>query len=568
MHLEEARTGQDPVQWLEAALEVSRTSLSTGASEEGLRFAHTIVNHAREQNSNVHLISALNNLGTFLFLNSDPYDSLNVVLEAKFLIDTHQIFQEKGRNLNLLGGIYQLLSSLDLAYASYEESLSIARANNDQISEARTLNNMALLLQQQKKYSESLSLYQQAEGIWRSTQNDLELCKTLLNKISLHLQKDDEYTASLSTEIEQSMLEVRQILKDHDAKHLYIALLQSEAHHEKNLGHLEKAEKISEEALYLATDYHHVELEAHTYLILGNIYHKKNKDETALDYFTKARNIFADLNYKDNRLDVLTLMVVSLKRLGRFEEALQYHEEMYQLDREIRNEATSKQLEMLAFQRKLEQSQHEAELEKIRNEELESLVQERTAELESAYLEMLERLAIAAEFRDTDTGEHTVRVGERAAEVARELNMPEERVRTLRLAARLHDVGKIAISDTILHKPGKLTEDEYLTMKAHTLAGAKMLSEARSELIRMAEMIALTHHEKWDGTGYPNGLSGEDIPLEGRIVAVVDVLDALTSLRPYKKAWSMDEALAEIEKQAGVHFDPQVVQALMNIYRR
>src|SRR5919109_5131605 len=177
------------------------------------------------------------------------------------------------------------------------------------------------------------------------------------------------------------------------------------------------------------------------------------------------------------------------------------------------------------------------------NELLEQKVRERTAELEATQVEILERLALAAEYRDDDTGEHTKRVGETAAQIAQTLGWPSEEVELIRRAAPLHDVGKIAISDSILLKPGKLTPEEFERMKTHTGLGAKMLSGGRFALLQLAEQIALTHHERWDGTGYM-GLCGEAIPLAGRIVSVADVFDALVSERPYKKAWTQEEALA------------------------
>jgi putative two-component system response regulator len=130
-------------------------------------------------------------------------------------------------------------------------------------------------------------------------------------------------------------------------------------------------------------------------------------------------------------------------------------------------------------------------------------------------------------------------------------------------AATLHDVGKIGIADDILLKPGKLSDPEYVAMRLHTTMGAKLLSEGHSEVIKMAETIALSHHERWDGKGYPAGLKGDEIPLEGRIVAVVDVLDALTHERPYKPAWSLEDALHEIKGLSGTHFDPSIVEALL-----
>jgi putative two-component system response regulator len=202
------------------------------------------------------------------------------------------------------------------------------------------------------------------------------------------------------------------------------------------------------------------------------------------------------------------------------------------------------------------------------NQALEANVRERTRELEQTQVEILERLAQAAEFRDDDTGQHTQRVGQLAAHLAQDLGLPKQQVELIRLAAPLHDLGKIGIPDHILLKPGRFSPGEYEQMKTHATIGARILSGGRYPLLRMAEEIAYTHHERWDGSGYPLGLDGEAIPLTGRIVAVADAFDALTHERPYKHAWPIAEALAEIVRQSGEKFDPSVVAALVRLYQQ
>jgi putative nucleotidyltransferase with HDIG domain len=198
------------------------------------------------------------------------------------------------------------------------------------------------------------------------------------------------------------------------------------------------------------------------------------------------------------------------------------------------------------------------------NEVLDEKVRERTADLEATQVEILERLALAAEYRDDDTGEHTKRVGETTARIAEALDWSQAEVELIRRAAPLHDVGKIAIPDSILLKPGKLTPEEFERMKTHTSLGAQMLSGGEFPLLQLAEQIALTHHERWDGTGYI-GLREESIPMAGRIVTVADVFDALTSERPYKKAWPVSEAIEEIQRQSGHQFDPRIVEVFLKI---
>lgn len=199
------------------------------------------------------------------------------------------------------------------------------------------------------------------------------------------------------------------------------------------------------------------------------------------------------------------------------------------------------------------------------NRMLEEKVRERTRELRETQLEIVLRLARTTEYRDNDTGFHITRMSLYCHSLGCAAGMSEEECELLRHSSPMHDVGKVAIPDHILHKPGKLDPDEWEIMKTHAAIGANILSGSRSELLQMAEEIALTHHEKWDGTGYPNGLKGEEIPLVGRICGLCDVFDALTSERPYKKAWSVEEAVTEIQRGSGKHFDPRLVERFMQI---
>ena len=217
--------------------------------------------------------------------------------------------------------------------------------------------------------------------------------------------------------------------------------------------------------------------------------------------------------------------------------------------------------------------------------EMEQQVRRRTAELAASRLELIHCLARTAEFRDNETSRHVIRVGRYAEIIARQLGMDEASVELIGHAAPLHDMGKVGVPDCVLLKPGRLTQDEYeimqkhavygqqtfepmspedwRTYKSHTFMGEMIMDVQSSPIITMAAKIALTHHEKWDGTGYPLGLKGQDIPLGGRITAVADVFDALSSKRPYKPAFELDRCFSIMEGGRGTHFDPQVLDAFL-----
>jgi putative two-component system response regulator len=226
---------------------------------------------------------------------------------------------------------------------------------------------------------------------------------------------------------------------------------------------------------------------------------------------------------------------------------------------------------------------------RLRNysQDLEAAVQQRTAELEMSRRDLVHCLARAAEYRDDDTGQHVLRVGRYARLIAEALKIDPAIVDVLEQAALLHDIGKIGIPDSVLLKPGRLTDEEFVmmqkhagfgkriltscsldeerTLRRHAEVGAHILEVGSSNILDMARTIALTHHERWDGTGYPLGLKGDDIPLVGRIVAVADVFDALSSRRAYKKAFPLEQCFSVMQEGRGSHFDPNVLDAFMVI---
>ena len=197
------------------------------------------------------------------------------------------------------------------------------------------------------------------------------------------------------------------------------------------------------------------------------------------------------------------------------------------------------------------------------NLELDRKVRLQTKQIHETRLQIIQKLGKAAEFKDNETGLHVIRMSKYSHLLAIAAGLSESDADLLMNAAPMHDIGKIGIPDDILKKPGKLTFDEFEIMKTHCQIGADVIGDDSSELLQLAKQIALTHHEKWNGSGYPNKLAGEEIPLPGRIVAIADVFDALTSVRPYKKAWTTEEAVALIEKEAGEHFDPVLVQLFL-----
>ena len=208
----------------------------------------------------------------------------------------------------------------------------------------------------------------------------------------------------------------------------------------------------------------------------------------------------------------------------------------------------------MEFQKRLEIETKSKEQEQRSKE----IVEKQNEELKQAYIDSLHRLVLASEFKDEDTGDHIVRIGEYSRILAQKMGWSEKEIDIIKYAAPMHDVGKIGIADKIMLKPGKLSQEEFEIIKTHTIIGGKLLSDSKSDILKMAKQIALCHHEKYNGTGYPKGLLNNQIPLAARIVAVVDTFDALTSKRPYKDPYPPEMALEIIKKERGEHFDPYI----------
>ncbi|MCF6248070.1 MAG: response regulator [Desulfobacula sp.] len=200
----------------------------------------------------------------------------------------------------------------------------------------------------------------------------------------------------------------------------------------------------------------------------------------------------------------------------------------------------------------------------LRERRLKQAAKQSHNELRKAYIDSIHRLVMASEFKDEDTGDHIVRIGEYSSMMATKLGWPQQEVEIIGYAAPMHDVGKIGIPDKIMLKPGKLTYEEFAIMKTHTTIGARLLSRSDSEILKMAREIALCHHEKYNGQGYPNRISGEEIPVSGRIVAIADTFDALTSKRPYKDPYPPEMAFDIIQKEKGEHFDPRITDLFVD----
>ena len=522
-----ARSQGDEPGEAEAFYRLASLAYYGGQADEAFGVAVDARDLARKCGAVVVEVWALNLMGIVHFNAGNHSEALSCCLRGleQYRTTDHRV--DEGNLLNTVATIHHELGDTDRAIVTYEAALSANRQLARPDFDAITLNNMAQLRAERREFFLAVSLGESALELSR------EHAPGFVPEVLASL---GEAYASLSDQRRASecFTEALQILDDRAQRGaegsptgvISVRLARGKA-------------AIAEGDMVMAE---------HDLLI-------------ALDVAQRA-------NVRPSELKAHELLATVYKRLGRFEAALAHQETRFDLHQDLFNQGTDLRIKTLQIAHDTEHARQQAEILRLRTSELEALVRGRTHDLEEYQLEAFQRLAVLAEFRDTDTGEHTIRVGDLSAEIAHELGEEPGWCEQLRLAARLHDIGKVAVPDAILLKPGPLTVDEFEVMKTHTTIGAQILSGSTSLLIQLGAVVALNHHERWDGTGYPGGLRGNDIPRSGRIVTVADVFDALTSVRVYKHAWSQADAVAYIVGARGTQFEPEIVDAFLTVITR
>jgi diguanylate cyclase (GGDEF)-like protein len=510
---------------------------------------------------------ALNLLASVWSVQGDYAQALDSLERALGLVRALKLREREANILNNIGTLYTLLGHYPQALERLTLAYELLQHCQEPRSRVTNLISLGSLYQEMGNLQEAREFFAKARAASAETQDALVEAVALNNLANLDV-KDQRWSAA-----QEQFQEALGIARRIGAKHYEIDNLDGLGQVYVALADFERAADTHRSVLEVAKDMGDREGELDALFNLGKDYLAMGQPATALGYLEGGLILAEHLSRLPFLVESYKLLSKTYQQLGDFEAALAAFQAYHAAEKRIFNEENEKRTRELTVQFDLERSRHEAEEYRLRTEvlrqardEAEATVRERTRELEEAQLEVITRLAVAAEYRDDDTGEHTKRVGRNAAAIAHALGWKEDEVQLLFIAARLHDVGKIGISDTILHKPSKLESEEMAKMRTHTTIGARILSSGNSQLLRVAEEISLAHHERWDGKGYPLGLKGEAIPLSARIVAVADVLDALTHERPYKRAWSVSEALAEIKRQAGFQFDPQVVEACVQMF--
>ncbi len=468
-----------------------------------------------------------------------------------------QASEERFAVLNTQGAIYYRLGQYDQALAAYLESYDVAITLENKHLRLKSIANISNVYKEEGHYEQALSYLEKALAELKTIDN-IRTNIIILGNFSPYYFAMGQYKEAISYADKALSISGGMPID-------YIDIYTYKAEALSALQEYQEANNNFASAQALLKEHPNDHLQALLYQRQASHFVRQDKHETAIDLLLQAKELFTQTNSKKELYQVHLKLSEIYRSLEQTDEALENYIIFHTIKSELQSETSEQRRKALLIEHEVNNLIQEKEQASKENERLERLVLERTLQIEEAHLEMLKRLAIAGEKRDDDTGEHTDRVGRVSALIAKGMDCDPTFVQMIEVAAKLHDIGKIGIPDSILLKPDKLTNEEFDTMKTHTSIGAEMLSNSDSLLIQMAERIVHCHHEKWNGRGYPQGLVGADIPLEARIVAIADVYDALTNVRPYKRAWSHEEALEEIIRSSDSHFDPNVVKAFLAV---
>ncbi len=511
--------------------------------------------------------AARNRLSGVMDMQGRPLEALSFLEEALEIYRTQGHLRGQVVCLGNMGGIKASLNQFDSALELLRAALDLARDTDDEKLTAGILINIGLNCYEGQLYEAAVAYFREARAYSQRLGNHELMASCLINEgdALIGLEHYAEAHSILDAAFE--------LTRQHEIRHLNVLAGASLGQYHEQVSEWQLAVGYHLQARELAHSIGYVEGQLNAVLNLGRVNVDHGNPVQAAEQLHEALRLATTLERPASRRDAHRHLARLYRQSGQPGLALDHFEAFYTEEQALLSTERDKTTRTLMMQFDVERAQTQAQAERGQREHAERLqaqaeaqVRERTADLEQAQMEVVNRLAMAAEFRDDATGEHTRRVGIGAALIAEALGLSREFTETLQIAARLHDVGKIGIPDAVLLKAGRLSVSEFEEMKRHTLIGARLLSGGKSEVLNMARQIALTHHERWDGNGYPHGLTGQEIPLVGRIVALADVFDALMHKRPYKSAWDKSEVMAELARQRGRHFDPELTDAALLVF--
>ena len=526
---------------------------------------------ARADGDRVGEAESLYRLASLAHFGADPEDAFGLAMEASEVASACGASMVNAWAVHLLGIIHYQASNFSEALEHCLKALDIYQATIDGVDAGNILNTIAAVYHSMGDNDRAIVTYEQALAVSEPFGRQ-EMVALILGNIARIRSSRSEYLPAVSmgrraVEIarEHSPSIVTNLLAD--LAEAYMGL----ADHQKAAECFAEARRVLSQ---MSEDGAEPSYAAQLGVMVaeGRVALRRGALDEAIAVLQAALDMSERTDSKEYELEINDLLATAFKRSGRFEEALERRETHDDQYRQMFTHAADLRLRTLQVAHETAAARQEAEIFRLRTQELEVMVSddrsdspETPSSMATAHLEAFEQLAILTEFRDAETGEHTHRVGDMAAEIAHALGKSPEWCEHLRLAARLHDIGRVAVPDAVLRKTGPLTVEEYEMMKSHTSMGHRILAGNSAPLFQMAAEIAQSHREWWDGSGYPLGLSHTSIAITGRIVAIADVYDSLRSKRPYKRAWSMEEAARFVASGRGAQFDPDVVDAFIAV---
>jgi putative two-component system response regulator len=440
----------------------------------------------------------------------------------------------------------------------------VYRATDHGVDEGRILHTVAAIYQSMADYDRAISTYETALAVNEALSRP-DVDAMVLGNLARIRGRRGEYGAAVELGRRAMPLARR------DAPHLVGSLLADLAEAHAGLGELAAADACFDEArsTWNARVESGEELPVTEQLGVmvseGRIALRSGRTDEAIATLLAALDLADRTDQRELELELHDLLAVACKQAGRLAEALEHRERHFALHREIFTDAADLRMRTVQVAHDHENARHLGQITRLTTSGLVADYAAGHADVDAYHLEAYERLAALAEMRGGSTTRHTSGVGDLAAEIGHAIGQQPEWCERLRLAARLHDIGKVAVNDNVLLKPGPLTVEEFDEVKQHTVFGRRLLSGVSTDLFALAAEAAWSHHEWWDGSGYPNGLTGHAIPLSGRIVAIADVFDSLATRRVYKREWTRDEAVRFVVSGSGTQFDPELVDAFRKV---
>jgi putative two-component system response regulator len=509
-------------------------------------------------------IQALLDIAQYFYVLGRPFQALRPTAAALELASAVADKPLMRKSATFLGAMQADTGNISGAVESYSRALELLRELNDPVAECRVWINLGVALMYAAQYDQAIACNEHVIDFAKSSDDLFQFRPAAFANIALCCLHMEDFSRGLRA-AEISITEsgepanAAEMLSRVIRECNYCRLLLEVDNVHKAAEHCEVAKHYAEISRSARAEIIASTIEGLCEVYGGKVDLGISRLTTTLE---KARV------YRSNLRETLTALVKAYEVIGQPDRALIYLREMIEVNRQAQQENCLAHLKLHLDHLTTDVRQVDPAAVHLKRREaaLQGKIAER--ELFQARVEMLERLAVTAELRDDSTGEHSYRVGKLSAVLAHEFGCDDDTCFMMEMAARLHDVGKIGVPDAILLKPDKLNAAEQEVMRSHSTVGAELLSRSNIPHMQMAEEIARHHHEWWDGSGYPSRLSGTAIPLAARITALADVFDALTHKRPYKGAWSIDEALAEISRLKGRQFEPQLTDLFLAMMAR